>query len=416
MTTTTVQDDATRVLVRLRGAFGALLSALPGRTTRPREIERLLSIDKTLAWRVAKLVHEPDIVLAAQHLPMTGAIETFLAAAERRGAPPDMVRDARDAFGDFERVVNDHAGSRAMLDMMLAVASPDANRRASRTHRKSAFQANSFIWGVQARVQFSAFFLHPSVAEDVVDIASVRGLIELRRVRPDVAWLIGRIRCINDDGALRMPHELSPVDPQPPREDGLPAVPLLRDFCSSPLPRVRRIMNPEGFLEDELLEAPAGNRGATTCVTGEIARRVAPRYRDEQNEHVDINVAVRTPSELLHVDVFVHHQLTPPSLPRLLVYSDVRPTTMSRPRPRRELLDLTAGVQHLNPEPAAVFTTHIPRYVDLVERVCVRAGWRRSDFSLYRATVEYPVLPSSVDICWELTDKPDSSERQSTGA
>jgi hypothetical protein len=402
----TVQDDATQALLRVRGAFGAVLAELPGPTERPREIERLLSVDKTLAWRLNKLIREPDIVLAAQHLPMSGAIETFLEAAASRGASSTAIRDARDAFGAFEQVVQAHAGQRGLLDMMLSSASPGAHQRALLAQRKSAFQANSLIWGVQARVQFSVFFIHPSDDDKLVDIASVRGRLGLLRVRDDVTWLIGRTRCVDDDGTLRVPGELSPLDPQPPREDGLPAVPLLRDFCSNPLPDVRRVLGPANFLEDELAEGPAGNQGMVTCVTGEVARRVAPRYRDEQNATAEMDVGVRTPSERLHIDVFIHRDLEPKATPQLTVYSDLFPAVVNTLRPKRDVLHMPAEVVKLNAEPAAIFTPQLPRHGELVAHVCRRLDWTQTDFVLYRVMIEYPVLPSAVSLRWGLEEEP----------
>ena len=54
------EDHAKRVLQQVRGAFAGVIDALPGHITRPHELSKSLKIGMKLAWKIAKLVGNPD--------------------------------------------------------------------------------------------------------------------------------------------------------------------------------------------------------------------------------------------------------------------------------------------------------------------------------------------------------------------
>ncbi|MGD8452113.1 MAG: hypothetical protein PVJ57_09870 [Phycisphaerae bacterium] len=397
-----LETEATRALLRLRRAFGALIDASPGAGTRPHEIQKRLGIDKKLAWRIGKVIHEPDVLSAAQYVPGAAAAAIFLAAAARKGISPDLLGAARAAIDGFDQVVDAHAGERAALDMMLAAASPKSRADAAYAHQKTAFSANSFIWGVQARLQMSVIFVFPAEDPARAHIAAVRGFVDLRRIRPNVPWVIGRVRCVDDDGQMRAGMQLEPIDPQPARADGLPPVPLLREFCVPPSPEMRRVRGPELYIEDELVEAPVGNRGAVTCLTGELARSVVARDADEHNRYGSVNVRVRTPVETVLLDTFIHKDVLTVGKPELVVRSDLASSGFGVMRWDRDRLDPGGDVHHLGRDPAAAYTPLMGRYADMVSYVFGKLGQEQTEFDLYRVCLPYPVMPSSAALQWEL--------------
>jgi len=403
------EADATRVLSRLRSAFGAIIDALPGKTVRPHEVQKSLQIDKRLAWKIAKLIHEDDLFASARHMCGSAGVEIFLAAAARRNVPDGLIRSAREAVAGFDRLVEVHAGERAALQMMLHACSVKGRAQADLAQRKAAFAPNSYIWGVQAKTQLAALFLHPAADERLLNIAALRGFVGFRRIRPNVPWVFSRVRCLDDDGEMRKPLNLEPLDPGPDGADGIPPVPLLREFCSKPLPEVRRVAGAAGYLEDELVGTPVGDTRAITCITGEVARGAAPRYRSQQNEWADLNVRVRTPVERLIFDRFVHEDLFGPIEPELLIYGDLEGPVAgpAMRRADRDRLHTDQTVRHLGKDPAAVYTPHVPRYSEMVDAVCKKLGWERERFNLYRVRLQYPVMPTSVKMRHPLPEAPD---------
>ena len=51
-------------------------------------------------------------------------------------------------------------------------------------------------------------------------------------------------------------------------------------------------------------------------------------------------------------------------------------------------------------------TPDVPRYPELVRYALDRAGFDAEKFDVYRCRVEYPVMPSTVALTWELPKRP----------
>ena len=403
-----LQNDAQDALLRLRGALGNLFDELATPVERAHQLQSALGIDKKLAWRVHNFVTGADVLAAAHHLPSSTGIDIVLDAALANGGSGERADNVRDAFDAYMGVIKAHAGERASMETMLASASPRVLVDAARTHQRNAFNANSFIWGAQAKLRLSSFFLAPSASDPGrVDIMAMRGLNDLRRIRPDLPWVFGYVRCVDDDGQIRLPLNLEPIDPQPDRNDGIPPVSLLPGFCSQPVPVVRRARGGDNHLIDELIEAPVGNAGVISCFAGEIARGAGTRYRDEHNAQGEMVVRVRTPVQWLLADVFMHRDILPEGEPTTSVYSDIAGMGAVRREPR-DLLPISPDVQDLGSGRGAAYTPLLPRYTDMVDHAFARAGWDRSAFTLFRMQLEYPVMPSSVYFSWALPEPPAS--------
>lgn len=398
---TSLTAEAQSVLSNIRSSFGAIVAALPGEVSRPSEVQQALDLNKKLSWRIAKLINEDDLFRCAQYVPGPGSMEAFLKAAARRDVPESMIRTAREAASRFDRLIEVHAGKRAALEMMLLSCSEEGRRDAARAQQKAAFQANSHIWGVQAQVQLGVYLMHPARDPDRVDIAAIRGFIGLRRNRPEVPWVIARVRCVEGDGALRPPPGFEPLD-EVETSEGESPVPLLRPFCSQPLPAARRVPGPDGYLEDEMISSQVGNAGRTTCITAEVARAAVARYYDEQNQTGEMNLRLRTPVEMLLFDLLVHPDLgIGPDLD-FAVYGDLNRHEASTERSERDRLSIGESVQRLGRSESAAYTPHVPSYGEMIAWVCNRLGWQRDHFDLYRVRLEYPVIPSTARFLFPL--------------
>ena len=255
-------DDFKRAVHDLRQAFSALSASVTDLPARPLQVARFLGLDKNLAWKVARLCQSSDPAEAVKHLPGPAGVKRVLDAFAEGGAGPAEINAVRIAVGHFDRMVDRHAGDRTTLELLLASGAPerpDAQRMEA--SRKLAFQGNSATFGVQTRVRFGLQILAPSSADaDLVDVAAVGGLVDFRRLRASAAW---PLICISsytgaaDRGGAR---------PEPLGDDG-DDLPLLRAFCSAPLPEIRAVPEPGGVVY-ELAEGPVGDTAASTCVFG----------------------------------------------------------------------------------------------------------------------------------------------------
>jgi len=184
-------------------------------------------------------------------------------------------------------------------------------------------------------------------------------------------------------------------------------VPLMEKFCSQPLPPVRRRSGEQGMLEDELLPGPVGQTGASTLITGEILREVAPAHQTTPGETALFGTGVRTPGELLISDHIVHRDLFPGAVRELRVFGElISPTTQDE----RDLLPVGDRLQHLGRGIDRVRTADIPDYGEMLDTVFSITGWNAKDFEVYRVRMRYPPLPVSVILRHDWAMKPTGSQ------
>jgi hypothetical protein len=183
--------------------------------------------------------------------------------------------------------------------------------------------------------------------------------------------------------------------------------PLIRQFCSDPLPALRRVPRPNGFVDDELLAGSVGKTGATTCVIGDVCRCAGKRYRDERNRIAGYIQRVCTPCEVLVFDYVVHDTVYGPMAPELAVRSalgeEPSPATNPYELPR---LPVTGSVQYIGKGAAALRLSDVPRYAELGQYVFTRLGWDGNRFDVYRVRLEYPPIPTLVTIEHALQPSP----------
>jgi hypothetical protein len=403
-----LEIHARQSISRLRGAFGAMLATLPGRPQRPHEIQKALGIDAKLGWKIAKLVHEDDLFLSAQHLPGERRLETLFKAAAKHHVPEAMIAKARDAVSEFESLIEIHAGDRASMEMMLLGCSARSNRDAVIAQRKAAFQANSFIWGVQAKAQFGIYIMRPGDDPSWGHVASVRGFISLRRMRPNVPWVVSRLRTTDEEDNELIDYERRPLDDT---YHGATGENVLPQFCSQPLPVIERIVHTTGFAEEVLAPSDVGNTAAIDCVTGDDDRNIVPRHQMEGESVWGGLRMLRTPVETLILDQLVHEDLFGAIEPRLVQFSDLG-LARGYPAPplkESELMDSGEVVQHFGKDPTAIYTPEIPRYAEMVKWVCQKIDCDPARLNVYRVRIDYPVIPTSIGMEHDLPEHPHTA-------
>lgn len=395
-------EHLTRSVRELRGSLIELLLSVGADPTTPQVTARDFGLDKTLAWKVAKLIDATDPSVAVQHIPGKPGMKILLKAMERAGAPAPVTTAVQDAMSGFDRMVEIHTGDRATLDLALGAmaGAPDQSDRLEAA-RKLAFQGNSATWGIQARVRLASYFIAPNADDpEMIDSAIVGGLVDCRRLRPDVAWPVFQSQTYNDDGT-DLTARVEPIDPDAPPGDGPP---LMGRFCTDPRPLLRGIEVPGGTLY-ELAEGPVGNMGTVSCIFGWYTRRFASIRRDEHNTFGEHPTRQYTPVESAICDLYVHRDLAVQMPPEAAVYSRLAGGVEYPESGRdRDLIPMGERVIELGAEPPIVSTPLVPGYPDMVDSVHARLGWRQSEFVGYRLVVRYPPIPSLIVLRYPLLD------------
>ena len=371
----------------LRDALAALVREVGLDTSVPLRLSKALRVDKSLAWKICRVIDERDPIQLVRYVPGSSGLEIFLNAVVEAGASDGAVDGGRAAIAGFDRMVEVHAGDRATLQTMLHGTARDAELRRQASLRKLAFQGNSATLGVQARVHLRVGVIAPNADDpSLFDEAVSVGLVGLRRLRPGVRWPIA-VRDVTLDAEGRR------IRGRPIDEEGGEDPPFVPEFCSSPMPRIGLHQMADGTILYELEPGPVGNTGAVTCVLATHLRAIRERQDSSAGRWRDHQLRLVTPVELVVGDLFVHRSMRAAS-PEPIVFSAaagvLSPEALGRGGTR---LPLPERIRTLNGAPAI---EGVDWYGRLVGRLFERMGWAASEFECYRIEIEYPPIPASL--------------------
>jgi len=399
-------NHARAVVRSVRGSFTDLLVAAKADPQSPQSISRRLGLNKNLAWKISKIVQDDDPTVVLEHMPGAAGLDIFLGKAEAAEVGPDLLKTARDAVQEYERLIRVHSGDRATLEMMGTGLSPAGRQQRDEHHRKLLFQGSSYVWGVQARVIVKVFVVFPAEEPGTLAFASVSGLVDFRRLRPDVSWAMATRWWNNDDGT---PMDTPPAEALDPDFAGAGHAPLMGAFCSQPIPELRRVVE-GGRTSFELVEGPVGNTGALTCVVGTMQRGI-PFYRTPENEWGEHIAMCDIPAELLVLDSFIHESFAFAIPPEANLYGTLG-VAANTPHPRQRL-PLSEPLQDLGVGPLPLPTPEVPRHGQLVQAIFDRIGRSPGEFRGYRMKINYPACPAALALRYRL---PAAPEAEASGA
>ena len=314
------EAESVAVLGRLRSALAELLAALPGHAAKTADLRRVLKLDHKLSWKVIKIATTANPLSVGIHVPTPTNFKTLLEAASKRKVPAKQIRAVARAAEAFEELVKTHSGDRMTFDSMVSAYGDDGGA-ISLTHRRTAFRVNSLIWGVQATTQLKCGIIRPGDDPSRLDVATLNGFLHLRQLRPSARLVASRVRNTDDDGNVLDGFAREALDP---RAESTHGIALLQDFCSRPLPEFRAVQADAGFIYGELIGAGVGNKGAITCIEGNVARSVISRYRGEHSWANQLCAGVHVPCESLVLDLFVEAGTYDPDVvkPEVAVYGE----------------------------------------------------------------------------------------------
>jgi len=381
------------VTQRVRGALADVLASVGADSTKPQSISRQLRLDKSLAWKAARIVTEADPFEAIPRLPGKSGVRILIGSLEVAGAPAAMVQEFREAMEAFDEMVDTHAGSRETLQMMLASVSPEGQRERDEVHRKLAYEGNRAIWGVQARVHLGVHFLSPAAARPGwLDTGTISALVDFRRLRAHVPWSVAQMHLFDDQGRPTPPSGYEAMDATVREAEP----PLMRDFCSASLPPLRMQQTNRGMTRIQVSEGRVGLTGTATCVMGWLHRTSVPMHVTPRDSVGDLIMHVNTPSELLVHDLLVHRSLELGRRARALVYSQI-PGEPCYPADGTELgiLPVEGELLYLGDGLINLMTPEVPRHRAMLEMGAARMGHPLAEFRGLRLKLPYPVVPTT---------------------
>ncbi len=366
------ETEAPRVIGDLRQAFRRLLEGLELESPiRPTELAKRLKIDNKLAWKIARVIQKESPFAAGRFVPGKTALKVFLGSIEKQGARTEDLESLLNAFSAFEATAKRHAGSRRGFELLLAAQEPDLESNVDIEERRAAYQANSYLWGIQARAQVALLI---ATREELI---SVDGLVELKRLRTRTAWRLAPAVRTEKRGPTR------PLD----RAEN-PLLPYLHNF-SPATPQVSSLTCSSTKAHFGLEQGPVGETATQTFFFGQVFAL------DAQSQEPPLaQIEFRTPVEALYVDLLVHRRQLGEQIPRINLKSDLfGPRCESYDAmPLAERLQLLSGSK-----PSFRIKEH-PAYVNLLDFTMAKCGLSLPDFVPYRLQLTFPPLPTTLEL------------------
>ncbi len=384
-----LEVQAQDVLTHLRDAFRGVLDHLDMPTVRPRDLEKGLGLHKTLAWRIMRIAYGRDPMSDVQHIPGGEGIDIFLSAASEHGVDEVRLEAVRRSVARFRSLVDAHAGDRQSLEVMLRsiaeAVEPAADLRAA---RRAAYRCTSYTWGTQTRARILSGIITP-VGGGLADYATLRAHAGMRRVRTN--GLLGLSRTVESNTDLPGPRvaRVEAVEP----EGVMGGVPLLRDFCTNPLPEVRAVTSRGGNIDYEFVDRGVGLASALTVYTADIRRGLGGCLkREDVNTMNALYLSIRQPLELGVIDLWAPRSTFGDFRPYAMSVSAINGESNSEPPTSWYQLPLPESAERLGFGLDAAPIADAPEYVGAMKRVFDRLGWDPAGYELHRLSVEYPVM------------------------
>jgi hypothetical protein len=391
------------VLYAVQRSLLTLLESAKLDPTKGRETARALGLDRTLIWRVTRVMKTEDILAAIGDIPTGSQVERICKACQDRGAPDDQVAGAREAVARFESVVEECAGNREYFEAMVSGLVVDDVTQRQENARKLTFLGNFALWGAEAAVNFKTAVYFPSATHpDIIDAVRIGGLVDFKRSSAG-RWPIYRVHGYTEAGeSVSLPSEPVLAD-----DSSSPGLPLLSPFCSDQLPEIVPVRRAYGTRFD--LEAGRfGNAGALTCVFADVIRGLIGAFRDPANHHYYLASMndLFTPSEYLVHDIILHRDLVLSGAPEVMLLNRLTVSRGYNPdEDDKNRMPLSAKILNIAPGPMSSVKRY-PDYTRMLEFVLERLGLEAGDFVGHRFTMTYPPVPTAVVMRIGLPDRP----------
>lgn len=394
-------DQANQAIHGLRRALVELVTTAGGDPMVPQEVAREFGLDKTLTWKISKIIREDEAAAAIVHVPGRKRMNSLISAMLKRGAPEASARSVWEAYDEFERLVEVQAGDRSTLDVMASTSPGRTTEKRLEQFRKSGFQSAAAVWGVRAQTQFSIHMMAPCELEGVVEELVICGFMGLQRMRPNLPWAISN--------AITFGTSETDADACTPiHSDGLVnGGPILPQFCSEPLPSIRTVKIEGINRRYELREGPVGQRAAVDVALGWRWPRQASMYGDSPDELGEHGVHLSTPVESSILELWVHRSFEFAMNPKSAIYSEL-PSGPRYPNegPEAGRLPLQGEVADLGPGVSGATSTGVPRSGEMVAFGAKCLGGKPEDFHGYRYRIKYPPIPTVAFLRHPLMQRP----------
>jgi hypothetical protein len=283
----------------------------------------------------------------------------------------------------------------------LAVASDGEDAAGELSNRCNAYNVLSRIWGTQTESHLAAAFVRgaqTAVGTDECLVSIRRGL---RRLRPNVSPIVYGARHHSSTTPMHVRSQV-PLDPIAAAKFNAP---LLLDYCSKPLPKLRTVSGAAGWAYTELSSEGIGRQREVDLGFGAAANDVPFSIDTYGSRLVRNSTTFRTSTAFFEKNFLVHRPSFGEVVPELIAFQSTPGDESPAIARAAAQLPLREKVIALGPASSSVASEQWPGLHDTLRYACDALNWDLAEFDLFRLQVRYPVLGSVIRIQFYLDEK-----------
>ena len=355
-----------------------------------------LSVDLKLAWKITRISKANDPFECVRYLPGQSGWDIFCDAAEKIGTAKALVAAARQSFAKVKDAGLAWGGDARGFELLAAGLARIGDPRVGLEHRKNHFTSGSYVWGIRAKSLIRLDVIHPAPDGRNIEMATVRGFVDVERLRADAPWYLEVPFCVDDLASGPMDVRFEPIDLDD-RGRGAPF--LLKRFCSDGVPTFEA---PKRERVPRVVELPIGSVGVEcgfTLFHGAVCRGTIPMHRTPENEFASLMMKIQTPCERIVFDVLLHRDLVVGDvLPTGSMFSVLDGWRGQFSHQNRDRIPIDYEIKEVKHGKRAVGYEGFGRMEELHDSTLARGGWDRKLFRHFRAETAYPPVPSTMTI------------------
>ncbi len=389
-----LQYRLTQAADRLRYAVDEVIRAVPVPIRRPAEFQRVLKLDRSLSSRLLRAVQLHDPLASLHRMPGPQGIRLLLRAAEKANSDREVIARAEEALVALERMIAAELGDWKELEAAISGWLPDAREQFEMANRQAAFRAMSNIKGVTADAEISVTLIHPGNSKDGwLDRAGITGICRMRRLRAGAPMgLLHGSSIAPPPGMQRLSLFGQPID----AEHGAP---LLEEFSSSPTPSFDVLV--EGDAVHYMLQGDdVGMESMVDLLFADVMHDRYPMHAGISSRPATPGALIDIPVRTLIVDVLVHEGVWPDIVPELRMYDTAGRGVANPTDPARNIdrIDVLESIQDIGTHMDRFRTKEVARYVEMVEFVCDKLGWKGERFRGFRCRADFPIYGTQLSM------------------
>lgn len=385
-----------------------------GGPIRPILMTNQLGLDRTLASRIARALREPDELRGLYGLPTPQGLQLVERATKGHGASEEALAKLRSATESYGEMLASFRGGRGGLETTLAGWIPELRAKAERNARRTVFRGMSTLEGTQTGMAYAAIFLIPSKRDpERLDALVITIRADVCRLRVGESIPLVTISASGSNHWFELLTDLDGQDLESNNtSDRDPQRFLVEELCSQPTPALATVHEGESVTLEVVADALDVNVEATLGLAWRIPSFFVS-YQSGANTHCHVSVKVLKPTERQVVDLFFHKDAMIQGEPvasvskQLSVHHDQMHGPPPETSPERML---APTVERRRDSASTLANQDVPFYGSVVDTLKSRAGLDVSDFTLYRTSIDYPLVASELILWWPTLKRPDESD------